>query len=142
MIFCPVPLLDRSCTNVERSSNFGITFSIPITTTCTGGTLVTSRALPSLVTVQIVPVSATPKLAPVMPMSAFKNFSLRRFRAKAARDSTSGGRSSSETPERISVIRSLFMCRIGPTMCEGVSPASCAIHSPRSVSTISSPRSA
>ena len=98
------------------------TASIPITTTCTGGMLVTSLALPSLVTVQIVPVSATPKLAPVMPMSAVKNFS---------RDAC--GRRSPE-PRRPAaalrpshrrgspVFRSMFMCRMGPTMCDGVSP--------------------
>src|SRR5918995_382406 len=74
----------------ERSSKRGTSFSIPITTTCTGGTLVTSLALPSLVTVATVPVSATPKLAPVMPMSAVRNFSRRRLRAKEPRASTSG----------------------------------------------------
>ena len=126
----------------ERSWKRGTSFSMPITTTWTGGTLVTSLALPSLVTVAIVPVSATPKLAPVIPICAARNFSLRRLRAKEPRASTSGGsslagglREDLDDPRR-------FMCRIGPTMCEGWSPASWAIHSPRSVSTISRSRSA
>src|SRR5919206_116920 len=87
-------------TKTERSLKVGITFSIPITTTCTGGTLVTSRAFPSLVIVAMVPVSATPKFAPVMPMSAARNFSLRRLRAKVPRASTSGGIVSPAAPER------------------------------------------
>src|SRR5215216_249747 len=53
--FCPVPLRARSLTKTERSIKRGTSFSIPITTTWTGGTLVTSLALPSLVTVATVP---------------------------------------------------------------------------------------
>jgi hypothetical protein len=64
---------------------------------------VTSLALPSLVTVATVPVSAIPKLAPVMPMSAVRNFSRRRLRAKEPRASTSGGSSSPAVRDRTSV---------------------------------------
>ena len=60
----------------------GTTFSTPITATCTRGSEVTMRPLPSLVTSTTVPVSATAKLAPVIPMSASRNFS----RSSAARD--------------------------------------------------------
>ena len=42
MIFCPVPLRDSNRKNTDKSSNRGTSFSIPITTTWTGGTLVTS----------------------------------------------------------------------------------------------------
>src|SRR5215211_6718562 len=56
---------------------------------------------------------------------------------EGAEASTSGGSASPAVCERTSVMRLRFMCKMGPTMCEGVSPASCAIHSPRSVSTIS-----
>ena len=47
---------------------------MPISATCTLGRDVHILPLPSLVTSAIVPVSATPKLTPVMPMSASRNF--------------------------------------------------------------------
>ena len=42
----------------------GTSFSIPAVTMCTRGGVVVSSALPSFVTVQMAPVSATRKLAP------------------------------------------------------------------------------
>ena len=55
---------------------------MPSTATCTGGSAVTRRPLPSLVTSTIEPVSATAMLAPVMPTSAARNTSRSRPRAK------------------------------------------------------------
>ena len=52
-----------------------MTFSMPAMATCTRGMDVHMRPLPSLVTSTTVPVSATMKFAPVMPMSAVMNFS-------------------------------------------------------------------
>ena len=49
--------------------------SMPIITTCTRGSVDDMRPLPSLVTRQMVPFSTTPKLAPVIPMSARRNSS-------------------------------------------------------------------
>ena len=49
---------------------------MPIIATCIRGTEVHIRPLPSFVTKVMVPVSATAKLAPVMPISALANFSL------------------------------------------------------------------
>ena len=75
-----------------RSVIDGMTFSMPITATWRRGSVVTMRPLPSLVTRTTVPVSATAKLAPVMPMSAWRNFS--RSSARAAAVSTSGSAAS------------------------------------------------
>src|SRR4030095_7962252 len=73
--FWPVALLARMARNTARSVMEGTTFSTPITATCTRGSEVAMRPLPSLVTRTTVPVSATAKFAPVMPRSAFRNFS-------------------------------------------------------------------
>ena len=54
---------------------------MPTTATCTGGTVVHMRPLPSLVTVTMVPVSATRKLPPEMPISAARNSSRSFMRA-------------------------------------------------------------
>ena len=43
------------------------------------GSVVTRRAFPSLVTMTSVPVSATAMLAPLMPMPAFRNRSIRKL---------------------------------------------------------------
>ena len=45
---------------------------MPISATCTRGSVVVSRPLPSFVVMQTLPVSATPKLPPEMPMSALQ----------------------------------------------------------------------
>ncbi len=72
----------------------GTSFSMPAVTISTGGGVVVSSALPSLVTVQTAPVSATRKLAPAMPISADRNFSRSTRRAlctMVAASSDSGG---------------------------------------------------
>ena len=56
------------------SSKCSISFSSPTMATWMRGRVVTSRALPSLVTITMLPVSATAMLAPLMPMSALRNF--------------------------------------------------------------------
>ncbi len=54
---------------------------MPIMATWMRGIVVDIRAFPSLVTRVRVPVLATPKLTPLMPISASKNFSRRVRRA-------------------------------------------------------------
>ena len=56
---------------------------MPISATCTRGSVVVSRPLPSFVQMQRLPVSATPKLPPEMPMSALRNPARSRRRANA-----------------------------------------------------------
>ena len=51
-------------TSWGTSSHEAMIFSIPIITTCTFGALATSLALPSLVSMITVPVSATPDVGP------------------------------------------------------------------------------
>ena len=58
--------------------------SMPISATCTRGSDVVSRPLPSLVVMQTLPVAATPKLPPEMPMSACRNPLRSTRRASAA----------------------------------------------------------
>ena len=73
----PVDERGSSCRNTSRSANVGTSFSIPSTVTSTGGSVVHMRPLPSDSTMQIVPVSATPKFAPLTPTFAFRNRSRR-----------------------------------------------------------------
>ena len=56
---------------------------MPIMATWMRGVVVVNRPLPSLVTRQMLPVSATPKLTPLIPISACKKSarSMRRARA-------------------------------------------------------------
>ena len=72
----------------NASSTVGTTFSIPMITTYTRGSDDDMRPLPSLVTMQIVPVSAMAKLQPLMPMSAPRNS--RRSRVRATPQITCG----------------------------------------------------
>ena len=74
-----------------RSSRVGTTFSMPMTVTSSGGSVVHMRPLPSFSTTQTVPVSATPTLAPVTPMPARRKRS-RRYR----RETSASSRGSSE----------------------------------------------
>ncbi len=67
----------RSCRNTSRSAKRGTSFSIPRIVTSTGGSVVHMRPLPSDSTTQSVPVSATPKFAPLTAMLAWRNFSRR-----------------------------------------------------------------
>ena len=73
--FWPVPDRASSFSSTARSAVVGTSRSIPIIATCTRGIELTSRPLPSFVTRQIDPVDETPKFAPVIPTSAFRNVS-------------------------------------------------------------------
>ena len=66
----PSALRDSSRMNSGRSLWRGITFSIPMVATYSGGRVALMSALPSLVHTTMPPVSAIPKLTPVMPASA------------------------------------------------------------------------
>ena len=112
----------------------GTTFSTPITATCTRGSEVAMRPLPSLVTRTTVPVSATAKFAPVMPRSACKNFS--RSSSRAIRVSISGSGRVSRLSSRAnsSATWPFVLWMAGAMMCEGRSWASWMMYSPRSVS--------
>ena len=61
---------------VEASSSVGTTFSIEAMTIWMRGRVEVRSPLPSLVRITDVPVSAMSRLAPVMPTSAVRNFSL------------------------------------------------------------------
>ncbi|MNI97698.1 hypothetical protein D3C73_1563960 [compost metagenome] len=61
--------------STSTSANVGAIRSMPITAMCVFGNVVHIRALPSLVTRQTEPVSATAKLQPVMPISALRKSS-------------------------------------------------------------------
>ena len=113
----------------------GMTFSMPMTATWIRGSEVTMRPLPSLVTRTTVPVSATAKLAPVIPMSAWRNFS--RSWTLAAAVSTSGSAASRRpaTSEIRSATCPLVLWMAGAMICDGFSWASWMMYSPRSVST-------
>src|SRR5208337_4841034 len=76
-----------------RSAKRGISFSIPTSATCTLGTVVQKRMFPSFSTNTTVPVSATRKLPPLIPMSALANLSRRTWRAIAVRRSGTSVRS-------------------------------------------------
>ena len=114
-------------------------FSIPMSATCTRGIVVTMRPLPSLVTRQIVPVLTTPKLAPVMPMSARRNSCAQ----PRARDRRQLARVVGVRNHRRSDITRPTSCRVrctmGAMMCDGRSRRSWTMYSPRSVSTTSTP---
>ena len=73
------PVDDRgsSWRNTSRSAKRGSSFSIPSTVTSTGGSVVHMRPFPSDSTMQIVPVSAIPKFAPLTPTRAERNRSRR-----------------------------------------------------------------
>ena len=68
------PARGRAVSTASRLPQSGTSRSMPMTTTCTGGTDVTSRPLPSLVTSTTLPELATPKLQPLMPMPAERNW--------------------------------------------------------------------
>jgi hypothetical protein len=99
------------------------------------GSEVTMRPLPSLVTSTTVPVSATAKLAPVIPMSAWRNFSRSALRATAVRTSGSAANSPWSSRENSSATCPLVLWMAGAMMCDGFSWASWMMYSPRSVST-------
>ena len=72
MIGEPRALRESMRMKTARSRARGINFSIPMLATCSGGTLAPMSAFPSLVQTTNPPVSATAKLAPVMPASALR----------------------------------------------------------------------
>ena len=77
-----------------RSASVGTMRSMPMSATCTRGTVVVSRPLPSFVQMQRLPVSATPKLPPEIPMSALRKPARRRRLANAVICGTSATSSS------------------------------------------------
>ena len=108
---------------------------MPITATCTGGSEVTIRPLPSFVTITTDPVSAMPKLTPEMPISASRNRSRSLSWAKWQSSAGTSDRSPPSSREKSSATSPLVLWIAGAMMCDGVSRASWMIHSPRSVST-------
>jgi hypothetical protein len=107
---------------------------------CTRGGEVVSSALPSLVTVQVAPVSAMRKLAPEIATSALRNLSRSSRRALSTIASMVSSRCGARCDFlNISDTCSRVRCIDGQTMCEGRSPASCTMCSARSVSTRSMP---
>ncbi len=94
---------------------------MPISATCTRGRDVVSRPLPSFVVMQTLPVAATPKLPPEMPMSAWRKPLRSTRRASAAMRGASATSSSVAwslaRKSRATSCRLLWM--IGITMCDG-----------------------
>ena len=70
--------------DLEILRNRGTSFSIPTTVMSVSGSVVQKRPLPSDSTMQTVPVSATAKLAPLIPTRARRNRSRRWRRAASA----------------------------------------------------------
>ena len=131
----PVDERGSSCRNTSMSCHDGTSFSTPITVTSTSGSVVHMRPLPSDSTTQTVPVSATAKFAPEMPMRASRNFARRCRRAASASASGSSvrsGRSSSRANS--SRISARFLWIAGTRMCDWTSSPSWMINSARSVS--------
>ena len=126
---------------MPMSSIEGTTFSIPVMATWMRGIEVHMRPLPSLVTSTSVPVSATMKFAPVMPMSAAMNFSRSWRRASWARSSMPVYRGALSLSSNSSETSSRDLWIAGAIMWNGASPASWIMYSPRSVSTDSMPAS-
>ena len=139
------PVAERASTrsNCAASFSVGTSFSSEAMTTWTLGRICVRSPLPSLVTMMEVPVSAIRKFAPVTPMSALRNFSRKMPRASASscsgcERSRPAGRSrcalrkSASTSSRVTWIA-------GAMMCEGASPRSWMMYSPRSVSIASMP---
>ena len=126
------------------SSSVGTIFSIEASTMWTRGRIWVRSPLPSLVTITEVPVSATRKLAPVMPTSASRNRSRRiaarlaeqRLRARSGRDPAAVR---VWTRRKSASIWSLLTWTAGAMMWLGGSWRSWMMYSPRSVSTGSMP---
>ena len=93
-------------------------------------------SLPSLVTIATLPVSATRKLPPLMPMSADRKCKRSTCRASAVRSVISVLRGVPCTRVNRSEISSLSLWITGAMMCDGASLSLiCRMYSPRSVST-------
>ena len=129
VVYCvmsaPVAERTSSRSSANACAMVGTSFSMPAVTMCTRGGVVDNSALPSLVTVQVAPVSATRKFAPEMETSADRNLSRSSRRAL----STIASIVSSACGARCSLLNisdtcSRVRCIAGQTMCEGVSPPS------------------
>ena len=139
----PVDERGSSWMNTSMSRHVGTSFSIPITVTSTSGSVVHMRPLPSDSNTQTVPVSATAKLAPLIPMRADRNLARRCRRAasaSAAGSSVRSGRFSSRA--NTSRISERFLWMAGTRMCDCTSSPSWMISSARSVSIARTPASA
>ena len=101
--------------------------------------MVTRRALPSLVMMTMLPVSATAIFAPEMPIPAVRNLPRSSLRASFTSAGMSAASRSFTSLLKISATCSLVRWMAGITMCDGRSPASWTIHSPRSVSLTAMP---
>src|ERR1035437_6448590 len=137
---CPVADRVSTVRSGGTASSLSTTFSSPITAMWIGGTCVDIRPFPSFSTRQSVPVSATAKFTPESPASASKNFCRSTRRAVAVSASTSSVYTASRIfwPNRRAIC-CLFLWMAGMMMCEGVSPSSWMMYSPRSVSSDSTP---
>ena len=135
VIFCPVPLRASSFTIATASSRVGTSFSMPTTAMWTGGRVVARSALPSLVTSMSVPVSAMSAFPPVIPMSASRKLCRSSVRATCTSDAVSSGTGCPTTFAKSCATSSRVLWIAGAMRCDGRSPASWMIHSPRSVST-------
>ncbi|MNY30224.1 hypothetical protein D3C86_1643190 [compost metagenome] len=103
--------------------------------TCTFGTVVHMRPLPSFSTRHRLPVSATAKLTPDSPMPARRNSSRRARRPVWISSFTSVvGVKSARLPAKVSLTSCLFLWMAGMMMWDGVSPSSWTMNSPMSLS--------
>ena len=94
---------------------------MPIIATCTRGIVVDRRPLPSLVQMQMLPVSATPKFTPLMPRSAAEELGPQRP-SRELRHARTSATSSSVAPSRLlnsSATSPFVLWMIGMTMCDG-----------------------
>ncbi len=101
------------------------------------------RPLPSDSTTVSVPVSATPKFAPLIATFAERNLRRRWARAAIASSRGTSDRSGGASPMRarkISRISARLRWIAGTRMCDGMSSASCTMSSARSVSYAAIPR--
>ena len=100
--FMRSPVDDRGSNwrKTSRSSSVGRSFSMPRIVISVCGSVVQNRPLPSDSTTQTEPVSAMPKLAPLIPTDAVRNFSRRYVRAAPASSAGSSVRSGTPSSRR------------------------------------------
>jgi hypothetical protein len=127
--------------SVARSEKLRITFSTVITAMCTRGQVLQNRPFLSFVTTTSVPVSATAKLTPVIPRSPASMSARRWTRAHAVSSSRTTGSGSPASTSSTDAICSSVLWIAGVIMCDGRSPATWTMNSPRSVSTTRPPES-
>ncbi len=85
------------------------------------------------------PVSAVMAFAPLMPISARRNFSLKKSLANRVNSAGSGGSSLPASSEKTWATRSFGTFTAGASKCMGFPPRSCTMNSPMSVSYTSFP---